>query len=144
MSNAVKTLYNGDRFNGLIYSKESPNGLTTTLTRSLIYTTRDGWIIRVPRKFVTDYASIPRLLWVVIPPRGKYNRPAVIHDWLYQKAPIDPRTGKPVTQQRADEILREACENCDDRLTQRWTIYLGLRAGGFVAWNNYREKENKR
>lgn len=139
MSNAVKTLYNGDRFNGLIYSKESPDGIRTTLTRSLIYTTRDGWRIKVPRGFVTDYASIPRPLWVVIPPRGKYNRGAVVHDWLYKNAPIDPRTGKPITQQRADEILREACENCDDRLTQRWTIYLGLRAGGFVAWNNYRE-----
>lgn len=132
--------FKGSRFNGLAYLKDSADGCTATLTRTLTYTTKDGWLIRVPRGFVTDFASIPRPLWVIIPPRGKYNRPAIIHDELYQHAPIDPTTGKPCTQARADYILREACENCDDRFTQRWAIYLGLKAGGFVTWNRYRKE----
>lgn len=136
--------FHGDRFNGLAYYKDHEDGVSATLTRSLIYTTKSGWRIIVPRGFVTDFASIPRPLYAVIPPRGKYNRPAIVHDWLYQKAPIDPITGKRVEQDDADYILREACENVDDRFTQRWAIYLGLKLGGFVAWNNYREKDKKK
>lgn len=136
--------YNGNRFNGLAYYRDEADGVTATLTRSLIYTTKAGWRIIVPRGFVTDFASIPRPLQVAIPPRGKYNRPAIVHDWLYRNAPIDPATGKRCTQAQADYILREACENVDDRFTQRWAIFLGLKLGGFVTWNKYREKEKQK
>ncbi len=133
--------YHGSRFNGLAQYEDSEDGCSATLLRDVVYTTRDGWQITVPKGFTSDFASIPRVLWTVIPPRGKYNRPAFVHDLLYRLAPIDPTTGKRCTQARADHILREACENCDDRFTQRWAIYLGLRAGGFVAWSNYRKKD---
>jgi hypothetical protein len=133
--------YHGSRFNGLAQYEDSEDGLHAKLLKRIVYTTKDGWIIEVEIGFESDFASIPRPLWIVIPPRGKYNRPAFVHDKLYRDAPIDPLTGKRCTQARADSILREACENCDDRFTQRWAIYLGLRAGGFVAWNNYRKKE---
>lgn len=135
--------YHGSRFSSLAHLEDQENGTTAKLLSRLTYTTVDGWAITVPAGFVTDFASIPRPLWVVIPPRGKYNRPAIIHDWLYQRAPFDPTTNRRVTQARADSILREACENCDDRFTQRWTIYLGLRVGGFVTWNRYRQKDLK-
>jgi hypothetical protein len=135
--------FHGNRFNGPAYFKDGENGVTATLTRSLIYETKAGWRIIVPRGFVTDFASIPRPLWSVIPPRGKYNRPAIVHDWLYQNAPIDPATKQRCVQAQADYILREACENVDDRFTQRWAIFLGLKVGGFVTWNRYREKEKK-
>ncbi|ENM1949528.1 DUF1353 domain-containing protein [Citrobacter braakii] len=32
---------------------------------------------------VTDQASIPRLLWSVFPPHGRYAKAAIIHDWMY-------------------------------------------------------------
>jgi hypothetical protein len=133
--------FHGSRFNGLAEYRDSEDGEKATLLKPLVYTTKDGWRIEVPAGFVTDFASIPRPLWAVIPPRGKYNRPAIVHDKLYQDAPIDPITGERCTQARADYILREACENCDDRFTQRWAIFLGLKIGGFKAWNNYRKKD---
>jgi hypothetical protein len=134
--------YHGSRFNGLAQYEDAENGITATIiNKPVIYTTKDGWVITVPVGFVTDFASIPRPMWTVIPPRGKYNRPAIVHDLLYHYAPIDPLTGERCTQARADYILREACENCDDRFTQRWAIFLGLKLGGFVAWNNYRKKD---
>jgi hypothetical protein len=40
-------------------------------------------IINVPAGFVTDFASIPRALWDILPPTGKYGKAAVIHDYLY-------------------------------------------------------------
>jgi hypothetical protein len=47
---------------------------------------RDGNVyhITIPTGFVTDFASIPRWLWVIAGNRGKYNKAAVLHDYLYK------------------------------------------------------------
>lgn len=128
----------GNRFNGLARYEDQADGITAKLLRRLTYRTNDGWLIEAPAGFVTDFASIPRLLWTLIPPRGRYNRAAIIHDFLYQHAPRDPRTGEACTRGRADAILGEACENCDDRYTQRKAIFAGVRLGGWVPWRRYR------
>ena len=133
----------GNRFSGLAKVQDEEDGIHATLLEALSYTTQDGWRIEVPVGFVTDYASIPRALAWLIPLRGKYNRPAIVHDYLYQRAPLDEVRGTRCTQARADHILREACENVDDRFTQRWAIYLGLRLGGWVAWRRYRRAESE-
>src|SRR4051812_48133804 len=39
--------------------------------------------VRVPAGFITDFASIPEILWNILPPTGSYGKAAVIHDWLY-------------------------------------------------------------
>lgn len=38
--------------------------------------------VKVPEGFVTDGASVPRLLWWLFPPTGRYFTAAVVHDWL--------------------------------------------------------------
>jgi len=40
--------------------------------------------VTVPAGFVTDLASVPRLLWAIVPRDGLYNGAAVVHDFLYQ------------------------------------------------------------
>lgn len=40
-------------------------------------------IIRVPAGFITDFASIPRFFWRLLPPTGQYGKAAVVHDYLY-------------------------------------------------------------
>ena len=37
----------------------------------------------IPAGFQSDLASIPRLLWAIFPPFGRYNKAALCHDWLY-------------------------------------------------------------
>ena len=44
------------------------------------YPSRD--IITVPEGFETDFASIPRVFWRVLPPWGRYGKAAVVHDYL--------------------------------------------------------------
>jgi len=39
--------------------------------------------ISVPAGFVTDFASIPRFFWRVLPPHGRIKEPAIVHDYLY-------------------------------------------------------------
>jgi hypothetical protein len=69
-----------------------PDGHKAKLTKDLVYVQgndlSDGpWAIRVtvPEGFVTDFASTPRLLWILFPPRGKWNGAAIVHDFLYKE-----------------------------------------------------------
>jgi len=41
--------------------------------------------VKVPEGFVTDGASVPRLLWWLFPPTGRYFTAAVVHDWLLER-----------------------------------------------------------
>lgn len=80
--------------------------------------------------FKTDLASIPRPLWAVLPPLGKYDAAAVVHDFLYKN--------NGVTRKQADDVLLEAMVVLGVRPTQRWAIYAGVRLGGWCVWNKYR------
>ena len=122
---------------------EDNDGLPFTLLEDLIYisavtkppTDRFPFgqfgVIRVPAGFKTDLASIPQFLWSVLPPVGRYDRAAVVHDYLYRF--------NGCTRKEADDVLFEAMAVLGVRATQRWTIYAGVRAGGWLPWKNYRE-----
>lgn len=60
-----------------------------------------GCIITVPKGFVTDLASIPRLPFIYLFLNGIADQAGIIHDWLYSTGLI-PRN-------KADMVLREAC-----------------------------------
>jgi hypothetical protein len=68
------------------FVKVSPfaDGENWFLVEDLDYEVRDtGKIVTVPAGFVTDFASIPRPFWSILPTWGKYGPPAVVHDFLY-------------------------------------------------------------
>lgn len=98
-------------------------------------------VICVPAGFVTDFASIPRGLWNLLPPTGRYGKAAVVHDWLYQTRDAGTHL---VWRDEADAVLREGMEVLEVRKLTRWAIYAGIRLGGWVAWNNYRQEEGPR
>lgn len=76
--------------------------------------------------FQTDFATIPRLFWVILPTWGKYGNAAVIHDWLYW------------TQERSrkasDDILLEGMEVLNVGRATRYPIYWAVRLFGWFAW----------
>lgn len=96
------------------------------LNEPLCYVTRRGHVIIVPRNFVTDLASIPRLLYALFPVNGRHRAAAILHDWLYERQPVD--------RAQCDHIFLEAMEDSKVRWSQRWAMYLGVRIGGWVAW----------
>jgi Protein of unknown function (DUF1353) len=83
--------------------------------------------INVPVGFVTDFASIPRVFWSLLPPDGQYTYPAIIHDYLYWDQSI--------SRDKADMILRYAMEDFKVNSVTIETIYAGVRAGGGFAWD---------
>lgn len=115
------------------------DGLTWRLTAEFDFASDTlERIVRVPVGFVTDFASIPRLLWNILPPTGSYGKAAVIHDMLYQH----PECLTPaVTRLQADRTLREGMIALGTGRVTRWLIFAGVRVGGWVAWNHYRQQE---
>lgn len=57
-------------------------------------------LIVVPKGFETDLASIPWVFRFLIPKNGRYDAPAIVHDYLYR------RTG--MKRKLADKIFAEA------------------------------------
>jgi len=76
----------------------------------------------VPTGFVTDLASVPRALWWLYPPHGKYTRAAVLHDYLYN-------SGK-YSREVADEIFRAAMHATKVDIVTQILFYKGVRAFG--------------
>ena len=85
-----------------------------------------GDTINVETGFMTDFASIPRIFWMLLPRWGKYGNAAVIHDWLYW------------TQERtrlaADRIMLGGMKVLSVPGWQRWMIFHAVRWFGWAAW----------
>src|SRR2546426_7470924 len=60
------------------------DGRDSVLTSDLWYRIGNTeYVIVVPAGFVTDFASTPRAIWAVLPPSGRYQLAAIVHDFLY-------------------------------------------------------------
>ena len=88
--------------------------------------------VTIPAGFISDFASIPRILWALLSPTtgllgGDYGKAAVVHDRLY-------RTKGLSTRFQADRVLLEAMTFLKVPRLARWTIYLGVRIGGHSSF----------
>lgn len=79
-------------------------------------------VIRVPAGYVTDLASVPRLLWSVFPPHGRYAKAAIIHDWMYENGIR--------TKKEADRIFLDAMKVLNVPACQCGLMYCAVRLFG--------------
>lgn len=99
---------------------------------------------RIPAGFHTDFASIPRILWPLIPPQGRHAKAAVIHDWLYVNAPttttrwLGGRMERSISRREADGVFRRVMRESGVGWLRRWTMWLGVRLGGWAGWHQRR------
>ena len=110
-----------------------PGGRFYRLTEPMRVTLNGRPLCTVPAGFITDFASVPRALWSIIPPHGKYSPAAVLHDYLYFTA-MFPRA-------YADDIFLDAMRDLGVAMWKRWAMYAGVRVGGWVGWNAYRREQ---
>ena len=106
-----------------------PDGRTWELCEGFSYYTGNAasdFLISVPAGFVTDFASVPRILWWLLPPWGRYGKAAVIHDWLYKS--------KPWSRRRCDSIFLEGMKVLGVSWATRTTMYGAVRAFGWLPW----------
>lgn len=83
--------------------------------------------ISVPKGFVTDLASIPSVLWSIMPPTSTYTHATIIHDFLYWY--------QPVSRKSADNILKIGMKELNVSGWRRSGIFRSLRMFGGLAWN---------
>jgi len=53
------------------------------LVKAVDVTLSNGDKVVIPENFTTDFATVPRLLWGIIPTIGNHNLATLIHDHLY-------------------------------------------------------------
>lgn len=79
----------------------------------------------VPEGYISDLASVPRIVAWLIPKNGNYSRAAVLHDYLLTDA---LKVGK-VTSNEADGIFRKAMRELGVPRVKRWLMWTGVRWG---------------
>jgi hypothetical protein len=86
--------------------------------------------VTVPKGFVTDLTSIPRIFWTALRPDGTYTYAAIIHDFLYWEQ-ARPR-------KEVDEIFKLAMQDFKVDASVIDIIYLAVSRFGGAAWNKNR------
>ncbi len=109
------------------------DGHNVILLDPLVYVTKAGEEITVPRGAQSDGASTPAVLWSSIPPFGEHWKPALLHDFLYRN------TKRP--KDECDRIFLDAMCECGVPGTECLAIYEGVRLCGLPAFDEDRKEK---
>ena len=82
-----------------------------------MYRTRE-YLIKVPKGFVTDYASIPKILRGIVLPYGKHSGASVVHDWLYSS-----NCNLGLSREKSDKIFLEILK--EEKVNMFTTVFIG-------------------
>ncbi len=104
---------------------ESDNPFKWILVDELIYEGNTDRIL-VPQGFITDFASVPRVLWSLCPSYGKYTKAAVIHDYLYNS--------KILRRKDADGMFRRIMGELGVGAFKRYTMWAAVRMFGWLSY----------
>ncbi len=89
----------------------------------------DNLWVWVPEGFLTDGATVPRWMYWLIPPWGRYGHATVIHDYLCENLQLYHGVDiADITRKRADQIFNEALKVTDVNPFIRWLMYSGVTA----------------
>ena len=106
----------------LLWELLSPLGYESDLLKTTVI---------VPKGYVTDFASVPRLPLTYLLAGDTAHEAAVIHDWLYTTHAVE---GKPVSRGEADAVFKEAIGASDPK-APGGLMWLAVRLGGWGAWD---------
>jgi len=104
------------------------------LREPLRYRARSGVVYTIPSGLRFDGASIPRVVWSLLPSKASCLEFGAFHDWLYR---VGPSLG--LNRRMADDLGWEALvmQDIGDEW-QRDAIWDGVRIGGGDAWRYWR------
>lgn len=91
-------------------------------------------IIVVPRGYISDWSSLPRMLWLVWPPNySEARHAAIVHDYFYSHLHWH------YTKEFADAVFKALMLHDGAPRFTTATFYRGVRIGGKGGWY-YREQ----
>jgi hypothetical protein len=110
---------------------------------SLAFRTDAGEILQVHGGQTTDLASIPQVVWPLLPPDGPWAEAAVFHDVCYRSRGsmgFPPKhilgRAQPFDRAGCDEVLREAMVALGVADWKRVAIWSAVRAFGGLGWGS--------
>ena len=103
---------------------EQLNGGVWELLDPVAYRDERG-TYEVPAGYLTDFASVPRFVWWLVPTSGDYNAAAIVHDWLI----TDWLPAGAITSSDVDTTFREALKALGVSTPRRWLMWAGVRLG---------------
>ena len=96
--------------------------------RDVIIQLESGRRFIIPAGFVTDFASVPRCFWFILPPMGRYGKAALLHDWLYYT--------KYLPRSEADRVFLEVMLMMGVRSWKAYVMYSAVRLFGWIKWKS--------
>lgn len=96
----------------------------------------NGYLIRVPKSFITDGASVPKSLQWLYNPYGKYINAAVVHDYLYS---CYNNTG--INRTLADKIFDFIMKETGVNRKTRRKFYVAVKYFGKIFWQDKLKNE---
>ncbi len=70
-----------------LYTKEiwlKPiTGKKWEVVKPIVVELSDGYLITIPKGFITDLSSVPQPFWNIFTPYGDFLLAAIVHDYLY-------------------------------------------------------------
>lgn len=125
----------GAGFDSWALTEHEPGGEWWRMARPLSYRARSGAIYTIPKGFEFDGASIPRLVWPLLPSRDACFEFAALHDLLFR---VGPSLGVH-SRRLANDLGWEALviQDIGDEW-QRDAIWEGLKLGSGPVWQRWR------
>jgi hypothetical protein len=121
-----------DSFSGEPLLKPHADGVLWTLENTFVIHDNVLGSMMIPKGFVTDLGSIPKIFQNIISPEGRPLRAYLGHDYLYAMQEF--------TRAESDACLLRMMKSLNVGLIERWIIYIAVRFGGWIAWNEDAKK----
>lgn len=98
------------------------------LDEPMIYRgTRDTFT--VPQGYVTDFATVPRIVAWLIPRYGRYTPAAILHDYLI----TDVLPAGEIEPNDVDGLFRRVMRELGVSTARRWLMWAGVRWGSLFS-----------
>ena len=97
-------------------------------------------VVQVDEGFITDFNSVPRGLWNILPP-WEFPEAGVVHDKLFRDGRVRGVGSRAVTRDEADDVHSEVLRFYG---AGRWRVRfmrIGLKLGSWKTWNEHRERD---
>jgi hypothetical protein len=109
-----------------IYMSWSPYDFNVWVIENEYTTMLGSTAYIVPRGFVTDFTSIPRIFQSILPRWSDYARGALIHDYLYSTHLL--------SKEASDKVLFDLMTQDNVNVRQKYMIYWAVKWFGGKAW----------
>lgn len=97
----------------------------------------------IPRDFVTDFASVPRVLWPLFPPYGRAMPASILHDYIYTVHPKETQLTPKVERYFADNLFYNAMIAIGISKFQATLMYYAVRWFGAGRYRKHGQSKKK-